>query len=143
MADLINASFEFIGALFIMLSVRRLYVQKLVRGIHWATTFYFSVWGLWNLYYYPSLDQWASFMGGVAICVTNTIYLGMIFYYVLKEKYNVEGLAIWPYDTAVESSDHTWGMGEPAACLLLDPDDPRNRNTGPAGRLRQRGGTSL
>lgn len=36
---------------------------------------FITAWGLWNLYYYPSLDQPWSFYGGVALVCVNTTYL--------------------------------------------------------------------
>jgi hypothetical protein len=76
--DLVNGAFEACGALVILLSVRRLLRDREVRGFDWRTTAFFSAWGLWNLFYYPSLDQWASFAGGVAIVLANTAWLCLL-----------------------------------------------------------------
>lgn len=142
MGDYINAIFEFSGAFFIYLSIRRLYQQKLVRGVHWGTTAFFSVWGLWNLYYYPSLDQWASFAGGVAICATNAIYLSMIFYYVWKERQD-ERVDLIGIDAPIRASEIHWGMGEAPKSIFLGTPSPGCSFTAPAGRLRQRRSSSL
>ena len=79
--DLINGAFELLGALAICGHIRRLWVDKDVKGVSlWATVF-FTSWGFWNLYYYPYLDQWASFAGGVAIVLGNMVWIsGMIYY---------------------------------------------------------------
>lgn len=79
--DIINGLFEFFGAVVIMLNVRALYRDKVVKGVHWGVTGFFAAWGLWNLFYYPSLDQWFSFAGGCAIVTVNLIWLGQVWYY--------------------------------------------------------------
>lgn len=79
--DIVNGSFELIGALVLMLNVKALYKDKKVQGIHWGSTLFFSLWGIWNLIYYPSLDQWFSFAGGLAIVTVNTTWLIQVIYY--------------------------------------------------------------
>lgn len=79
--DLINGIFEFVGSVFLWLNVRKLYVDKMVRGYDWRTTAFFMSWGYWNLYFYPSLDQWLSFIGGCSIVLANTVWLGQMYYY--------------------------------------------------------------
>jgi len=128
MDDAINGAFEILGALFVYLSIRQLYSDKMVRGVHWAAVAYFSTWGAWNLYYYPSLDQWASFFGAIAICSANTIYLGMIFYYLWKEKY---GMAPRVDDTYLEFDDQSGRVGPAPTSLLLDPTRPSDHTWRP------------
>ena len=84
--DLINGLFETAGGLFIMLSIRTLHRVKLVRGVSWIHVSFFSSWGYWNLYYYPTLDQWFSFWGGVFLVAANTYWLGQIVFYLLLEQ---------------------------------------------------------
>jgi hypothetical protein len=79
--DLINGLFEFIGSVFLWLNVYRLYNDKMVRGYDWKTTAFFSSWGIWNLYFYPSLDQMWSFAGGCSIVLANTVWLAQMYYY--------------------------------------------------------------
>jgi hypothetical protein len=85
MPDLINGTFESIGAFFILLSVIKLYRDKKVRGVSWVHVGFFATWGYWNLYYYPHLNQWFSFFGGLGIVVTNSIWLCQLIYYSKKE----------------------------------------------------------
>jgi len=82
--DIINGLYELLGAPFILLSVWNLHKQKSVRGVSWMHVAFFSTWGYWNLFYYPYLGQWYSFIGGVAIVITNTLWLCQIFYYLRK-----------------------------------------------------------
>ena len=79
--DLINAIFEFGGGCLIWLSVRQLFKDKKLKGVHWAPIIFFWLWGVWNLYFYPSLDQWWSLAGGVWIMVANGVWMGQIMWY--------------------------------------------------------------
>lgn len=79
--DCVNGVFELSGACFVWLSVRRLRCDRQVRGVDWRTTAFWSLWGLWNLVYYPSLAQWASFAGGVAVVAVNLWYLALLLWY--------------------------------------------------------------
>ena len=84
MPDLINACFELGGGFIILLNISKVYKDKEVKGFHWVVLLFFTLWGYWNLYYYPYLHQWLSFIGGLSIVSSNTIYLSMIIYYMLK-----------------------------------------------------------
>jgi hypothetical protein len=79
--DLVNGLFEFIGAAATSANVRQILQDKAVRGIHWASTMFFTSWSLWNLAYYPTLGQWVSFAGGAALALTNLTWLALVFRY--------------------------------------------------------------
>lgn len=85
MIDIINGMFETCGAFFILPSIIKLAKDKQVRGVSWVHAGFFATWGFWNLFYYPSLDQWFSFAGGVGLVLTNTIWLAQLIYYSNKE----------------------------------------------------------
>lgn len=80
-ADAFNGCFEFAGAYMVSLNVRAILRDKMIRGIHWAPTFFFAGWGVWNCYYYPSLGQWCSFAGGVTLTLVNATWLGLMWVY--------------------------------------------------------------
>lgn len=81
MQDTINGMFELIGAPFIFLSIMKVYSTKSSKGVNWMHPTYFTAWGVWNLYYYPWLEQWTSFWGCVAITIANIIWVfGLIKY---------------------------------------------------------------
>ena len=84
-ADLVNGLFELLGAAVLWANVVRVRKDKHVKGMNPWTTVFFSAWGFWNLYYYPSLDQWLSFYGGIAIVAVNTIWLGHVVYYYYRQ----------------------------------------------------------
>lgn len=77
--DLINGLFETSGGLSVWNNVRQLLKDKKVAGVSLVSAALFNSWGFWNLYYYPSLDQWASFTGGLIIVSGNTVWLGLAY----------------------------------------------------------------
>lgn len=79
--DLINSLYEGLGSVFIWRSVYLLHRHKEVRGISILAVIFFMTWGWWNIYYYPHLNQWLSFYGGLLIVLANTVWVGQMLYY--------------------------------------------------------------
>lgn len=79
--DQINGTFELVGAWFAWVNALTLYREKGVRGVYWPAWAFFSAWGLWNLFYYPALEQWWSFYGGVALVSGNLAWVGLAMVY--------------------------------------------------------------
>lgn len=73
--DITNGVFEIAGAAFSLLSVRQLRIDKMVRGVHWGPAVFFTVWGVWNLAYYPHLSQWVSTGGSGLLVLVNVWWL--------------------------------------------------------------------
>ena len=85
--DMINGLFEACGAMLLIANIQRLYVDKKLRGVSWWPVLFFSVWGLWNLFYYPHLEQWFSFAGGIAIVTVNSIWVAQVAYYAWRNRW--------------------------------------------------------
>ena len=85
-ADIVNGLFEAIGGLMIWVDVMTIYKQKVVKGVWVPGRAFFTCWGVWNLYYYPSLGQWASFTGGLVIVLGNVIWVYLAIKYWDKSK---------------------------------------------------------
>ena len=79
--DFTNGCFELAGAMFLAFNVFRLFKDKRVAGVSIATVAFFSAWGVWNLFYYPSLGQWASFFAGIAVVIANVTWVCLALYY--------------------------------------------------------------
>jgi hypothetical protein len=73
--DLINGSFEVIGAILQIRNIRILLKDREVKGTSWHITGFFLIWGIWNLWYYPALGQWISLAGGLALSTMNLIWV--------------------------------------------------------------------
>jgi uncharacterized membrane protein YfcA len=84
--DIINGIFEVAGGVFLIANCFRLYKDKTVQGVSVSVTAFFSVWGFWNLFYYPSLGQWWSFFGGVLLVAANSVWVGMALRYSRRRK---------------------------------------------------------
>lgn len=85
-ADLFNGLYEFGGALACGFNVLRAYKDKVFRGVSILPVAFFSSWGYWNLYYYPHLNQWFSFIGGCCLVAMNTAWLWQMIYYKRKNE---------------------------------------------------------
>ena len=70
-----------LSGVLVWLNVRRLHLDKMVRGVAAAPIAVFSTWGIWNLYYYPHLEQWVSFAAGVLLAVGNTTWVIQMIHY--------------------------------------------------------------
>ena len=79
--DIGNGLFELFGGVSLWANVARIRRDKQVKGVDWRVTLFFSSWGFWNLWYYPSLHQWASFTGGLVIVAANATWLFFAFKY--------------------------------------------------------------
>jgi hypothetical protein len=79
--DLTNSLFEVGLAMMLLLNLQRIRRDKKVQGFDWRVVAFTTAWGVWNLFYYPSLSQWYSFYGGIAVVTVNIIWLGHVHYY--------------------------------------------------------------
>ncbi len=79
--DLVNGAFEFFGGAVNWLNVRQLLRDKKLRGVSKIPAVVFTSWGIWNLFYYPHLDQWLSFTGGLVIVGANAVWVALAWRY--------------------------------------------------------------
>ena len=79
--DIINSGLVFIAGAFILISVKKLYKDKIVKGVSWAHVGFFTLYGLWHIYFFSSLEQWWSVVGGTCTTIANTIWLAQLVYY--------------------------------------------------------------
>ena len=80
-SDLINGIFEFIGAIFVCLSIYKLNKDKEVKGVHWLPIMFFTLWGGFNVWFYPHNDLYYSFIGGLFLMIINSIWVIQLIYY--------------------------------------------------------------
>ena len=82
--------FEIGGGFFILNHCRVLYKDKELKGVSIISTVFFTAWGFWSIFYYPSLGQWLSFYGGIVITLANLLWVGMMIYYYKKNKTKIK-----------------------------------------------------
>lgn len=87
--DHINGAFELLGAALLFMDVLALRRDRAIAGVHWGPRFFFMGWGLWNLYYYPQLGQYWSFVGGCLLVMANAMWLVLLATYRVR---NVPGM---------------------------------------------------
>lgn len=87
-ADMINGVFELVGGLFLVLNVRRLYIDKQMKGVSLTPVVFFTAWGFWNLFFYPAVGAWYSFYGGMLIAVVNTAWIVLAVRYTIRPRLN-------------------------------------------------------
>lgn len=81
-ADRINASFEWLG---IWVAIYNCYVliqdAGKVSGVAIESIVFFTLWGIWNLFYYPHLEQRASFYAALGLVLSNGTWLILLVLY--------------------------------------------------------------
>jgi hypothetical protein len=82
--DHINGLIEALGAVFILRHCRAVWRAKAVQGVDIPATVFFTAWGAWNLFYYPSLNQVYSFCGGALLVLANGLWVGLLVRYAWK-----------------------------------------------------------
>jgi hypothetical protein len=79
--DLINAFFPFVGCLFVIINIRQMIKDKMMKGSHWLTPLFFYIGQAWGIFFCYSLNQWFSFIGSFMLLVCSIVwYLTMIYY---------------------------------------------------------------
>ena len=81
LSDIINGCFELFGGVFVLNHCRAVLRDKKVAGVSIISSMFFLSWGIWNLYYYPVLNQWCSFVGGIFLALTNAFWISLLIYY--------------------------------------------------------------
>ena len=79
--DIINSLFEAGAVIALLFHIRAILKAKEVRGMSIVPIIFYSMWGAWNLVYYPSLGQTWSFVAGIGVFVVNTLHVALLGYY--------------------------------------------------------------
>jgi hypothetical protein len=82
--DITNAVFEMGGAIVAAGNCKKIIDDKKVRGVFWPIWVFYTIWGFWNLYYYPAMNCWWSFWAGLLLTISNSIWV----YYAWKYRKN-------------------------------------------------------
>lgn len=85
--DIFNSLLEVLAGAFQFRNCWVLYEVKKVSGVDWRGVAFFAVWGFWNLFYYPHLNQWYSFVGQIFVFIANILWVTMALVYERRLKY--------------------------------------------------------
>jgi len=84
--DFINGGFELCGGLMIIPSILNLLKTKSADGVALSTVTFFTIWGLWNIYYYPAMDQPLSAAAAMMLTAANMTWWALVFKYKVINK---------------------------------------------------------
>jgi hypothetical protein len=84
-ADTINGLFESFGGVLCWMNFIQLLKDKQVKGVSLWVAGFFCCFSAWNMYYYPSLHQIASFFGAAFLLMGNWAWLVLAIYYKYKK----------------------------------------------------------
>ena len=81
LSDSINAFFDFGAAVALWRNVAQLRRDKRVQGVCISSTVFFTLWGYWNVWFYPSNGFPLSCIAGVFVVAANTAWIGLVIRY--------------------------------------------------------------
>jgi hypothetical protein len=80
-SDIVNGIFELGMACMLAPSVRRLWIDRCVKGWSINSVIWPTLWGFYNLYFYPHNGLYCSFLGGLAVVLVNSTWVGLALYF--------------------------------------------------------------
>lgn len=89
--DQANAGLELAWTAVLALSIRKLYVDRKVKGIsawHIGLTLV-TTW--WFIFFYAHLDQWFSFAASLVYALTVAVWIGMMLYFGARRFFSETG----------------------------------------------------
>lgn len=137
--DLGNAFFEGVGMVLTRLNVLQLYRDREIKGVDWRVTAFWSLWGVWNLFYYPALGQWWSAAAGLVLVLGNLAWCVLALRvvrghswaaaqrdaeYAAKRESYAQAQAERGERQAVITTEMTAEAWPPRSCGDLTPSDP-------------------
>lgn len=96
--DLINAFFEGGGSILCWMNVLKIRRDRTVKGVFWPTQVFWSLWGLWNLYYYSAVGHPFSFWCGAVLVSGNIAWTLHAAWYAHRSRQPCthSNIAVWP-----------------------------------------------
>lgn len=84
--DTVNALWELAATGFVLLNVARTHKAGGTAGVSRWNQLYFTLWGVWNLVFYPFNDHWMSAAAGACVAAANALWLAQCLFWDRKEK---------------------------------------------------------
>lgn len=81
MNDAVNAFFECGGFIAVAMNCWKTHKDRGTRGIAPLAVAFFTAWGFWNLYYYPSVGSTISGAAAIAVALANTLWISLMLYH--------------------------------------------------------------
>ena len=79
--DIINSIFQLIGTYFTWANAYKLYKDKTIKGFYWPNKVFFTLWGIWNINYFFSLNQPFSFVASITLVSGDIMWIALLYKY--------------------------------------------------------------
>jgi len=87
--DMVNSLVELGGAWFTWRNAWQLFKDKSLSGVYWPTNLFFTLFGVWNLYYYTSIAQPYSFYAAILLTMGNATWVAMAINLRFKQRFSL------------------------------------------------------
>jgi hypothetical protein len=84
--DQINAVFELMAGVAVLVSVRQVLIDRAVAGINLLSHLFFPVWAFWNLYFYDHLGQIWSLVAAANLAYAEMAYFILLVVYSMRQQ---------------------------------------------------------
>ncbi len=84
--DIVTGLFQLFAGILLFRNSWLLFKHKKIRGVSVLPTIFFLMWGFWNLFYYPYLEQMVSFYAGIIVLTANALWIGLAIFYMIRWK---------------------------------------------------------
>jgi hypothetical protein len=101
--DIINGCIYLALTCFVWVSIRRVLIDREVKGVSWMTLGGFFSRSLWNLYFYTFLSQWFSLVGVFLLGVSELIYVILLYRYSQHFRREIHKTVIQPVKDVIEN----------------------------------------
>lgn len=78
---MINGLFELMGAALVANHCKVILKDRSVKGVSIFSTAVFTLWGIWNIFFYGGLTLYYSFYGSLLLMCVNTTYVILMLYF--------------------------------------------------------------
>ncbi len=86
--DITNGFFVIMGSIAIWFDVRQIIIDQGSAGIHPNVMAFFTMWSIWDIYYYIHIDQWVSLISQIPLTLGTLAWFLLMLFYNKKNKPN-------------------------------------------------------
>lgn len=79
--DLVNSLFVVTAIVVNISSIRKLYLDKEVKGVSVLPQFYYLIWSFWHIYFYQVNKGFLSFLGEIGMAIVIGVWIIQWIYY--------------------------------------------------------------
>ena len=76
--EMLEGLFYILGAVLAWMNARQLYVDRTLKGVHWGTPIFLTIFSLWSLFVNPLQSVWLAHYASIAMLVGNLIWVSLL-----------------------------------------------------------------